>query len=277
MTNKKKPPKSQDSASLRRSWLGTFLRAKRESLQPADVGLPTTERRRTPGLRREEVATLASVGVTWYTWLEQGRDITVSTPILDSIASALRLEGQELEHLYMLAGKALPEQNIADRRITEVMERLLATAGEIPAYIADRYWNIIAVNELGRYIFGLTPESNCLVKFFTDEQYASRYPFRDVAADMMVAQFRQRAAAFPSDTSFQLIADDLAQDSTEFEEIWKEHRVNQDPHLEVAYDHPVLGRLYFDSVVLSPVNADDIMLFMYIARPETSEALERMK
>lgn len=76
------PERRHDSAAVRRRWLGSFLRAKRESLKPSDVGLPTTERRRTPGLRREEVAVLASVGVTWYTWLEQGRDITVSTPIL---------------------------------------------------------------------------------------------------------------------------------------------------------------------------------------------------
>lgn len=219
---------------------------------------------------------LASVGVTWYTWLEQGRDITVSTTILDSIASSLRLEGQELEHLYTLAGKALPEHNSANRRVTETLGRLLGTIREVPAYIADRYWNVLAVNELGSYVFGLAPDSNCLVKFFTDEQYASKYPFREAAANMMVAQFRQRAAAFPSDTAFQLLADELAQDSPEFAQIWEGHSMAQDPHLDVAYDHPTLGRLYFDSILLAPIDAGDLMLFMYIARPESAAAIGRL-
>lgn len=272
----KTPERSHDSAAVRRRWLGSFLRAKRESLKPSDVGLPSTERRRTPGLRREEVAILASVGVTWYTWLEQGRDITVSATILDSIASALRLEGQELEHLYILAERALPELNSANRRLAGTLERLLASIREIPAYIADRYWNVLAVNELGSYIFGLAPDSNCLVKFFTDEDYASRYPFREAAANMMVAQFRQRAASFPSDTAFQLLADELARDSPEFAQIWEGHSMAQDPHLEVAYDHAALGRLFFDSVLLAPIDSRDLMLFMYIARPESAAAVGRL-
>lgn len=273
----KTPQRSHDSAAVRRRWLGSFLRAKRESLKPSDVGLPSTGRRRTPGLRREEVAILASVGVTWYTWLEQGRDITVSTTILDSIASALHLEGQELEHLYTLAEKALPELNSANRRLTETLGRLLASIREVPAYIADRYWNVLAVNELGSYIFGLAPDSNCLVKFFTDEQYASRYPFREAAANMMVAQFRQHAASFPSDAAFQLLADELAQDSPEFAQIWKGHSMAQDPHLEVAYDHAALGRLFFDSILLAPIDARDLMLFMYIARPGSAATMGRLR
>ncbi|SEB56499.1 helix-turn-helix transcriptional regulator [Arthrobacter woluwensis] len=270
------PERRHDSAAVRRRWLGSFLRAKRESLKPSDVGLPTTERRRTPGLRREEVAVLASVGVTWYTWLEQGRDITVSTPILGAIAEALKLEGQELEHLYTLAGKALPELNSANGRVTETLSRLLGAVREVPAYIADRYWNVLAVNELGHYIFGLTPDSNCLVKFFTDEEYAAKYPFRETAATMMVAQFRQRAASFPSDTAFQLLADELKQESPEFAHLWDGHSMAQDPHLEVSYDHSALGRLFFDSVLLTPIDAGDLMLFMYIARPESAAAIERL-
>jgi hypothetical protein len=213
---------------------------------------------------------LANVGVTWYTWLEQGRDISVSPAVLDSIASSLALEGQELEHFYTLTGKSLPEKNTANGTVVETLTRLLSALGDVPAYVADRYWNVLAVNELSHYIFGLSPHSNCLVKFFTDATYASRYPFRDVAGQMMVAQFRQRAASFPSDPQFELLADELALESTTFAKLWAEHDMSQAPHVEVAYDHSSLGRLFFDSVLLSPIDAGDLMLFMYLARPESA-------
>src|SRR6478736_6555626 len=88
----------------RRSELADFLRTRRSQLSPADVGLPRTARRKTAGLRREEIAQLAGIGVTWYTWLEQGRDINVSTQVLDAIATALRFDRQERSHLFRLAG-----------------------------------------------------------------------------------------------------------------------------------------------------------------------------
>ncbi|MGL5863356.1 MAG: helix-turn-helix transcriptional regulator [Phycicoccus sp.] len=267
----------QDPNELRRRWLGKFLRAKRESLKPEDLGLPSTGRRRTPGLRREEVAVLANVGVTWYTWLEQGRDISVSPSVLEAIASALALRGQELEHLYTLTGKSVPERSPADRRVLQTLHRLMESLTDVPAYVADRYWTVLAVNDLSRYVFGLSPGSNCLVTFFTDDEYASRYPFRQVAGQMMVAQFRQRAASFPSDPAFELLADELARESAAFAAIWAEHDMSQDPHLEVTYEHAALGRLSFDSVLLSPIDAGDTMLFMYLARPESADVIASLK
>jgi hypothetical protein len=267
----------QDPSELRRRRLGRFLRAKREGLRPEDVGLPATGRRRTPGLRREEVAVLANVGVTWYTWLEQGRDIGVSSAVLDCIASALELRGQELEHLHTLAGTSLRERSPSNDRVLKILHRLMESVGDVPAYVADRYWNVLAVNDLSRYIFGLSPDSNCLMKFFTDEGYASRYPFQRAAGQMMVAQFRQRAASFPSDPAFELIADELAQESAVFAEIWAEHDMSQEPHLEVAYEHAALGRLYFDSVLLSPIDTGDTMLFMYLARPESAAVIASLR
>lgn len=263
----------QDPDSARRQRLGEFLRAKRAALQPEDVGLPTTSRRRTPGLRREEVAVLANVGVTWYTWLEQGRDISVSTSVLESVARTLLLEGAELEYAYRLAGKNAPERTSAAAHVKQTLMGVLNRFGEVPAYIADRHWNVLAVNDLSRYVFGLMPGSNCLVKFFTDEVYAARYPFRDTAARMMISQFRQRATAFPADSGFEQIASDLAAKSERFARLWQEHDLTADPHLEVAFDHHVLGRLTFDSVALTPIAGEDITVFLYLAHPRSDTAI----
>jgi hypothetical protein len=186
------------------------------------------------------------------------------------------LKGQELEHFYTLTGKSVPEKNATNSAVVETLTRLLSTLGDVPAYAADRYWNVLAVNELSHYIFGLSPHSNCLVKFFTDDAYASRYPFRDVAGQMMVAQFRQRAASFPSDPEFELLAKELALESPLFASLWAEHDMSQPPHVKVAYDHGALGRLYFDSVLLSPIDAGDLMLFMYLARPESAALISSL-
>lgn len=273
MTTTEQGTGAQDPDEARRRRLGEFLRAKRASLKPETVGLPSTARRRTPGLRREEVAVLANVGVTWYTWLEQGRDISVSSSILDAIAGALHLEGAELDYVYTLTGKTPPERTSAGEQVKETVIEVLDRLGEVPGYVADRHWNVLAVNDLSNYLFGLTPGSNCLVKFFTDEVYAARYPFREQAGRMMVSQFRQRASDFSSDAEFERIAQDLADRSPEFAALWAAHDLTPDPHLEVAYDHAVLGRLTFDSVVLSPIAGEDVMVFLYLARPDSAEAI----
>src|SRR6266403_3077986 len=110
----------------RRRELGQFVRTRRERLTPKSIGLPKGAARRTPGLRREEVAQLAAVSVTWYTWMEQGRDINVSGQALNTIARALRMDGTERTHLFMLARQPLPAQPPPDEETTPVLRRVLA-------------------------------------------------------------------------------------------------------------------------------------------------------
>ncbi len=208
---------------------------------------------------------LANVGVTWYTWLEQGRNISVSAEILAAVGEALRLEGAELEHLYTLAGKVPPRVGEADAQIHRNAQRLLSSTQEVPGYIADRYWNVLGVNDLAYYIFDVSTESNCLVKFFTDLEYASHYPFQEAAGAMMVTQFRRQAAAYPADKAFDLLAKELADSSKRFAEIWSRQEMSHAPHLQVAFDHDVVGRLTFDSVVMTPVAAGDLMFFILSA------------
>lgn len=263
--------------SFRRAELASFLRRRRESLQPEDVGLPSAGRRRTPGLRREEVAVLAHVGVSWYTWMEQGRELTVSSSVLDGIADALRLTTGERVYLFEVAG-ASPPLLEADESALPGLHELLRSMPGRPAYGVDRCWTVLASNDLATYVFGTRPGQNCLVDFFTDEDVARRYPFRDIAGPMMVAQFREHAVRYAEDPRFTEIVADLVERSSRFRTLWDEHVVGVMPQVDLVYDHPHLGRLSFTPTVLTPADADDLRLFVYLpkAGTPTAEALARI-
>ncbi|MFF1830001.1 helix-turn-helix transcriptional regulator [Paenarthrobacter sp. NPDC058040] len=270
--------RGMDESEARRQGLARFLRARRQQLRPQDVGLPSSSRRRTPGLRREEVAVLANVGVTWYTWLEQGRDIGVSSDVVDAIAQALRMEGGELEHLYELAGKQQPVRRSAAAEVRAIMGRVLAGFTQFPAYVVDRYWNVVATNPISEYVFGIHVGSNCLEAFFTKPDVAAHYPHRELAGRMMAAQFHRQAAMYPGDATFAMLADKIASVSPEFKDYWESYVVGVEPHVDIVFDHSQLGRLTFESVVLNPVGGDDLRVFLYLPKPGsgTAEALARV-
>jgi transcriptional regulator with XRE-family HTH domain len=129
----------------RREELADFLRTKRSSLQPEEVGLPDGGRRRTPGLRREEVALLAGVGTTWYTWLEQGRDVRASLDVLEALSRALRLTGAERSHLILLGrGEQAKPCKAPAEDVSPIIRRLVANIGPGPAYLLNRRWDYLA-------------------------------------------------------------------------------------------------------------------------------------
>ena len=236
----------------RREELREFLRTRRARLTPADVGMPPGTRRRTPGLRREEVAVLAGVGVSWYTWLEQGRDITVSASILDAIARALRLDTAERRHLHLLAG--LPEPLPAadgGTPIPEELTRLIDGWMPRPAYVIDRYWNFIAINRAARVVFGYgETDHNCLVTFFTNVRHQAAIPHWREVSTKMAAMFRGESARHPGDGHFGEIARDLAEVSDEFAALWATHDVAEPGAGVKAVVHPAVGDLVFENVPL---------------------------
>ena len=201
-----------------REELRDFLRSRRARVTPADVGMPSSGTRRTPGLRREEVAVLAGVGVSWYTWLEQGRDINVSGEVLDAIARVLRLTEPERAHLYLLAGLNPPPAVRSDADVTPELRRLLDTWPH-PALLRDRQWNLLALNDPARLVFGLGEDRNCLVAFFTNPRYRDLHVNWDAVAPGVVAAFR--ADAVHADE----VATSLAEVSPEFAELWARHDV----------------------------------------------------
>ena len=139
----------------RREELADFLRTRRAALQPGDVGLPVGGRRRTPGLRREEVAQLAGVGTTWYTWLEQGREVRASLDVLEALARALRLNQAERTHLILLGrGEAPPPCKNPAERVSSTLRRLIENLGPNPAYILGRRWDYLAWNDAAVTLLG---------------------------------------------------------------------------------------------------------------------------
>lgn len=262
----------------RREELRDFLRTRRARLAPADVGMPEAGRRRTPGLRREEVAVLAGVGVSWYTWLEQGRDINVSGAVLDAIARALRLDDAEREHLYLLAGLNPPVARAeAGTRVAPALRRLLDSWSPRPAYVRDRYWNFVAVNDAARAVFGFDEhDHNCLVSYFTNARYQAMH--RTSAANGVVARFRADAARYPDDPEFGRIAEDLKTVSAEFAELWARHEVSAEHHVLKAVRHPEAGELVFEASQLAVPDRPGQSLVLLNPQPGTGtdEALSRL-
>ncbi|MGW9118424.1 helix-turn-helix transcriptional regulator [Streptomyces sp. NPDC055663] len=232
-----------------------FLRSRRARVTPADAGMAVGDvrGRRTPGLRREEVAVLAGVGVSWYTWLEQGREINVSADVLDAIARVLRMNGAEREHLYLLAGLNPPQTPAnSGLRVPDKLRRVIDSWLPHPAYLIDRHWNLVAVNRAAELVFGYHEhDHNCLVTFFTGALYRSSLVHWRDAAQVIVGQFRADAARYPDDVEFGRLAADMCAASPEFAEIWAEHRICDATSGSKAVAHPKAGELVFDYTALT--------------------------
>ncbi|MFI6826683.1 helix-turn-helix transcriptional regulator [Kribbella sp. NPDC050241] len=266
--------------SRRQTELREYLRSRRERLTPSQVGLPAAGNRRTPGLRREEVAVLAGVGVSWYTWLEQGRDIKVSEEVLDSVARVLLLDDVERAHLYRLAGLNPPQREAAPTvPASPEMRRLLDAWSPRPAYIRDRHWNFTAVNDVARRVFGYgETDHNCLVSYFTNARFRGLHEHWDEAAPDVAAGFRADAARYPDDPEFDRIATDLAAVSPEFAELWARHDAAEHLNAVKAVAHPEAGLLVFDATMFPVLEHPGHHLILHNPRPgtDTEERLERL-
>ncbi|MET9292463.1 helix-turn-helix transcriptional regulator [Streptomyces sp. NPDC003077] len=223
---------ARGEAELRRAELAAFLRSRRERTMPEQVGLPRGRRRRTPGLRREEVAQLATVGVTWYTWLEQGRDIHVSPQVLSSIARALMLDRAERNHLFALAGAADPEPDRSCTGLPEGTLQLLDQLGPYPAVIQNTRFDLLAYNRsYGRLLCDLDAvppeERNCLWLAFTHPDWRAAITDWDETVRLLVARFRASTAGNVSEPAAKALVARLAEVSEDFRRIWARHEVVQ--------------------------------------------------
>ena len=267
-------PKTADAR--RRADLREFLMIRRARVSPADAGLPDGgARRRTPGLRREEVAVLAGVGVSWYQWLEQGRDITVSGQVLDSVSRVLLLDEAERRHLYVLAGLNPPLARAAAEQapVSAGLTRIIDTWMPFPANIIDRYWNNIVFNEAGAAIFDFNDQCrNCLVNYFTNPVYRGRLPEWQEDAALVVAEYRACAAEYPEDEGFREIVDDLARISPCFAELWARVDVRRPGQRIKAINHPLVGELYFESTQLKMPLRPDLTVVLHNPAPGTDTA-----
>jgi transcriptional regulator with XRE-family HTH domain len=245
------PLNGNGSSESRRRELAAFLRSRRERIRPEQVGLPRSRRRRTPGLRREEVAQLAGVGVTWYTWLEQGRKINASPQVLDAIARTLLFDPHEYEHLFTLAG--IPTALLPDEceKPTPAVRVLLDRFEPYPAFVLNARWDILAYNRVQSSFFGDydgIPEEdrNCLWLAFTDPRWRKVIIDWEESVKRVVAEYRAAMAEHIDDPAWQAFIDRLHQTSPEFTEIWKRHDlVGMDTPTKRLL-HPMVGLLRLD-------------------------------
>jgi transcriptional regulator with XRE-family HTH domain len=244
---------------IRRQELSDFLRSRRARVSPADVGLSASPRRRTAGLRREEVAQLAGISVTWYTWLEQKRPITVSRATLANLARVLRLDPVERLQLFQLALRR-PAVDSTHRRetVSPLLQRMLDQTN-MPCFVWGRRWDVLAWNlSVRAFYFDFekvsADERNLVWLIFTRPELRSLMVDWPTRAQAVIARFRADYGRYAGDPHFVELVQRLTAISPEFAEYWSRHDLRQLREGSSRYRHPVVGSMIVDFMVFSVVD-----------------------
>ena len=241
----------RNEIELRRRELGAFVRSRRERIKPEQVGLHSIRRRRTPGLRREEVAQLAGVGVTWYTWLEQGRDINPSAQVLDAVARTLQFDTNEHAHLFTLAG--LPTTTIANEcmALCPTVQPIIDQLEPFPAMVVNSRLDLLAYNRVYASFFESLEsipieERNILWLVFTNPEMKAAIVDREDTVGRLVAEYRGAMAEYLDDPAWKTLVDRLHRASPEFAAVWERHDVQGVESRTKRARHPTAGLLKLD-------------------------------
>jgi transcriptional regulator with XRE-family HTH domain len=272
------------STSMQRTELKAFLRARRAALTPEAAGLPRGPRRLTPGLRREEVAALAEVGVTWYTWLEQGRAINVSAAALTRIAHALSLSPTDEAYLFALMGLTrtdVPEHHF---NLPPVMHEVLDLY-QAPAFVLDTVFNVLAWNRMAECLYDFGEFSgpfadNHLWNVFMNPARRRLYPDFENGALNLLGMFRMNQAAHPEDPRFHRLIEALTAASAEFVELWQRCHTAPLSAITVPFFHREFGDLSIHSMRLPIRDSDHVdratAFFFAPANAETAASFARV-
>jgi transcriptional regulator with XRE-family HTH domain len=268
---------SAGSRSPSRGELAELLRTRRDRLTPADVGLPAGSRRRTAGLRREEVAQLAGVSATYYTFLEQGRDVRPSRQVVAALASALRLSPAERAHLFQLAAIPLAaDDRDQAETVDSVVSTLVSRLDPFPAYVKGGRWDVLAANRAARVLFtdwpALPPgDRNKVWWMFTEPAARKVYVEWEKEASELLGRFRAAAARRPDDPAFTALIERLHQASPEVREWWPRYEVRPVGSGTKRLHHPALGDVAFQHIVLQVADHPEQML-VYFTTSEVPES-----
>jgi transcriptional regulator with XRE-family HTH domain len=267
----------------RRQKLGEFLRQRREGIRPTDIGLLSTNRRRTPGLRREEVAVLSDISLTYYTKIEQGR-LDVTLPVLESLAAALRLNRAEREYAFALAtGLTASTPESRHEEVNDTLHYVLKSQGANPAYIMGRRWDILAWNEaacalLGDFAAMDAWDRNVVVQIFarpTNRQFISNW---EKHAKIVLAEFRANYGSYHDDPEFKELIAYLQEHSEEFRDWWVNYYqvgAQVSPHKRI--EHPAVGRLLLQQCSFYVDGSPNLRMIMYLPGDEaTAEKLVQL-
>ncbi|EFM11055.1 helix-turn-helix domain protein [Paenibacillus curdlanolyticus YK9] len=266
--------------------LGDFLKSRRERIKPDGIEIASRYgRRRTPGLRREEVAQLAGVSITWYTWLEQGRVAAVSREVIESVARALQLSSDEQAHLFRLADyggerHASPNAGEAYPELQTIIDQV-----NYPAIIANHRTEVLAYNRLATEIItdfhAIPAEERVMTRLiFTDPNLREQLVNWQEFADFTIGVFRTYYDQNASDRWFEAFVGQMCQECEEFQTLWRLHNVHQKKAMQYTFDHCVAGQLYFQLNTFSNINGDENLhccIFTPIANTGTEAKLADLR
>jgi transcriptional regulator with XRE-family HTH domain len=262
----------------RRKELAHFLRTRRERISPETVGLPGGSRRRTPGLRREELALVAGIGVTWYTSLEQGRAILVSTQVLESLARVLDLNAVERNHLFLLAREQQPADPYPfTSSVSPALQLILDRMGMYPAYVANPRWDLLAWNQAMMRVytdFGALPlrERNILRLTFTHPLRRILLASWEKDAQGLLALFRASTERYVGEPWLKELVAELEFASPQFRAWWPHHAIQATHTEKKELHHPLVGRLVLQPATFQVTDAPDLRMVIYTPLAEANTA-----
>ncbi|KPV55827.1 DNA-binding protein [Paenibacillus sp. A3] len=258
--------------------LSAFLKAQRAKVLPQNVGLPVGTRRRTPGLRREEVAQLAGVSPTWYTWLEQGRDIKVSKSVLDCVAAALQLTVDERKYLFSLALETGAGSHTLIEELPEIspsLRRILQELRFCPTIISDRRCHIVGWNEAASHVFlnfhHIPVEQRNMIRLlFTQKEFQRLAVNWEHFVRGFLAIFRAYYGQYVEDEWYERFLAEMKEVHPDFDRLWEQSEVSSAPEVLIEFRHAKAGKMLFHLTSLQVQGSSDLRCSIYTPAPDSS-------
>ncbi|WP_145040131.1 helix-turn-helix transcriptional regulator [Paenibacillus sp. Y412MC10] len=266
------------NSQVRLQALSAFLKGQRAKISPESVGLPPGTRRRTPGLRREEVAQLAGVSTTWYTWLEQGRNIQVSSSVLDCVASALQLNADERRYLYSLALESGAEPYTVKHEAVQIspsLQKIITELKYCPVMISDRKCNIVGWNRAAAYVFldfdRIPPEERNMIRLlFTRREFQRLAVNWEQFASGFLSMFRSYYGQYVEDEWYDHFLEEMKNGHPDFNRMWEQSQVSYAPEVHLEFRHAKAGKMVYELTSLKVYGNDDLRCSIYTPAPDTT-------
>ncbi|GBF77543.1 transcriptional regulator [Paenibacillus sp. 598K] len=273
------------NSQVRLQALSAFLKSQRAKLSPELAGLPAGTRRRTPGLRREEVAQLAGVSTTWYTWLEQGRDIRVSTSVLDCVAQALQLSADQRKYLYSLAFESDAEAYSAEQEAVQLspsLQKILTELTHCPVIVSDRKCNIVGWNKAAAFVFldfdRIPPAGRNMIRLlFTRREFQRLALNWEQFANEFLSMFRTYYGQYVNDGWYDVFLGEMIAEYPDFKRMWEDNQVKSAPEVHLEFRHAKAGKMVYELTSLKVYGKDDLRCSIYTPAPDTTTEAKLMQ
>jgi transcriptional regulator with XRE-family HTH domain len=268
----------QMTSQIRLQALSVFLKNQRAKLNPEALGFPAGTRRRTPGLRREEVAQLAGVSTTWYTWLEQGRDVKASASVLDCIATALQMNADERKYLHSLAFESGSEP-VPPRQepvqLSPSLRKIITELAYCPVIVSDRMCNIVGWNPAAAYVFldfaQIPPEERNMIRLlFTRKEFRRLAVNWEQFSSSFLSMFRSYYGEYVGDGWYEDFLEEMMGEHPDFKAMWENSQVSYAPEVHLEFRHARAGRMVYELTSLKVYGPDDLRCNVYTPAPDTN-------